>query len=267
MNILAIGASGDAVTQLQLLLNQQGANIIADGRYGVATAAAVKAFQLRNGLDADGIAGQQTWNKLNGISGANSLPLLTEEDMLEAATRAGIEVAALKAVRRVETGGRSGFLQNGSPVILFEGHIFWKQLENRGIDPQQHVSGNENILYPKWTTQYYQRGVAEYDRLNKAKLIDETAALASASWGLFQIMGFNFKACNYATVEAYVDDQYKGEKQQLESFLNFLRGSLALKALQNKNWAEFARYYNGPGYAANQYDTKMKTAYDLYSKG
>lgn len=32
-------------------------------------------------------------------------------------------------------------------------------------------------------------------------------------------------------------------------------------ALQNKDWATFAKCYNGPLYAKNQYDTKLATAY------
>jgi hypothetical protein len=37
----------------------------------------------------------------------------------------------------------------------------------------------------------------EDPRLLQALLIDETAALKSASWGMTQILGENFKECGY----------------------------------------------------------------------
>lgn len=58
---------------------------------------------------------------------------ITDEDLALRAQELGVEVAALKAVWKVETGGISGFLPNYKPVILFEGHIFWQQLRVRGI--------------------------------------------------------------------------------------------------------------------------------------
>ena len=87
-------------------------------------------------------------------------------------------------------------LENGKPKILFEGHIFWHQLYLLGSNPNAYVLGNENILYPTWDTTKYaggstpeQRGQGEWLRLEKAELINIEAALRSASWGLFQIMG------------------------------------------------------------------------------
>jgi hypothetical protein len=58
----------------------------------------------------------------------------------------GCEVAAIKAVTEVEGAGQ-GMLANGKPRILFEPHIFWKQLSAKGIDPNQYAEKNSNILY------------------------------------------------------------------------------------------------------------------------
>jgi N-acetylmuramoyl-L-alanine amidase len=61
---IAIGAHGDVVKRLQLLLNDNGARLVVDGYFGAKTEAAVKRFQTRNGLLADGITGRKTWYEL-----------------------------------------------------------------------------------------------------------------------------------------------------------------------------------------------------------
>ncbi len=60
------GDGGDAVVQIQQALNTKGAGpkINEDGVFGSGTVKAVKAFQQKNGLDADGIVGPSTFEKL-----------------------------------------------------------------------------------------------------------------------------------------------------------------------------------------------------------
>jgi hypothetical protein len=36
-------------------------------------------------------------------------------------------------------------------------------------------------------------------------------------------------------------------------------------ALKKQDWAAFAKAYNGPGYKANKYDTKLAEAYQHFS--
>ncbi len=63
--VLRTGSRGDEVVQLQLRLNELGYDPgSADGIFGKGTKAAVQEFQKRNGLKADGEAGQQTLEKL-----------------------------------------------------------------------------------------------------------------------------------------------------------------------------------------------------------
>lgn len=191
---------------------------------------------------------------------------LIDEDFTQVAELLGCEPAALKAVQQVETGGRGGFFSPGRPAILFEGHIFWTQLKKRGSNPEDYVKGNENILYPKWEKGHYKGGIGEYDRLEQARKINREAADASASWGMFQIMGFNYAACGEESIESFVRSMCESEFKQLLLTANFIKkNSQMLQALQARDWAVFAKYYNGPAYAQNRYDVKLEAAYQKYS--
>jgi len=58
------GDSGAKVRAVQSQLNESGAGIAVDGVFGAATATAVRNFQTSKGLSADGIVGDNTWNKM-----------------------------------------------------------------------------------------------------------------------------------------------------------------------------------------------------------
>ena len=62
VQVLRKGDSGDSVKALQILLG-----VSADGLFGGKTHAAVVAFQRANKLEADGVCGEKTWNKLLGV--------------------------------------------------------------------------------------------------------------------------------------------------------------------------------------------------------
>ena len=63
--ILTVGAKGEEVTRLQQRLKDLGyLSGKVDGQYGGGTKRAVIAFQRRNGLDTDGVAGQNTLDKI-----------------------------------------------------------------------------------------------------------------------------------------------------------------------------------------------------------
>ncbi|HEY9212816.1 MAG TPA: peptidoglycan-binding protein [Ancylobacter sp.] len=57
--LLKVGTSGESVKKLQTALG-----ISADGKYGAGTQKAVKEYQAKNGLEADGFAGPATLAKL-----------------------------------------------------------------------------------------------------------------------------------------------------------------------------------------------------------
>ena len=263
MNTIEYNSAGRDVDVLQTLLDipHNPAH-----EFNETTLNAVLDFQKRNGLDADGIVDYKTWEMLF-FHDERPKYGITESDFDRAAMLLDCEPAALKAVQKVETGGKGGFLPNGCPTIRFVGHIFWQQLRTRGIDPHKVACGNEDILYPNWKMDLYKEGEAEYERLLRARRINEDAANASTSWGLFQIMGFNYAACGEPSVASFVSSMCQSECRQLLLSVRFIRENRSmLVALQKKDWKAFARLYNGPAYAQNRYDEKLDKAYFSFSK-
>lgn len=59
-------AGGHRVADIQRILNNAGFSLAVDGKWGPKTASAVRAYQMQNGLVADGIVGSKTWASLNG---------------------------------------------------------------------------------------------------------------------------------------------------------------------------------------------------------
>lgn len=192
--------------------------------------------------------------------------MLNDDDFKRAAAQLKAPVANIKAVCEVEAPG-GGFAADGQPRILFEAHKFSKH--TRGIFDKSHP----NISSPSWNRALYARGAnadernkGEHKRLHEAVLLNRPAALKSASWGKFQILGENYGACGYDDLQEFVTDMYESEAAQLDAFVEFIsRDTRLLAALRSSDWKTFARAYNGPAYAENQYDVKLAAAAKKYA--
>lgn len=258
MTTLRLGDKGLEVRTLQKQLKALGAKLSADGDYGHATEAAVRAFQAKSGLVADGIAGEKT---RSAIGGNNLARLLKQSALIDAATRLGVPLASIMAINQVESRG-TGFTDNGQPVVLFERHVMRERLLAHGMSEaavQALEASSPGLVNRK--PGGYVGGPAEYQRLLNAKLLHERAALESTSWGLFQIMGYHWARLGYASVEDFAALMQRTEADQLEAFVRFIESEPALhKALKARSWKTFAKLYNGPNYAKNLYDVKLARA-------
>lgn len=261
--LVKLGSRGKVVEQLQHLLKQKGYLKWADGDFGPVTHAALVAFQKANNLLADGIAGKRTWEELRG---SHIDPWqLTEQDVERAADELGVELAAIKAVSEVESLG-GGFLKEGQPKVLFERHWMNRRLNEHGLTLAADLGRSQRPDIVNTKTGGYRGGAHEWTRLQTARKLSETAALESVSYGRFQIMGFHWEALGYDSAHDFFTKMCMNEGRQLDAFVAFIKVDARLhKALKAKDWASFARIYNGPAYAKNSYDTKMADAYERHA--
>jgi hypothetical protein len=213
------------------------------------------------GIASDALAGElaATGAKPRRNTFVGAATPLTDEDFEEAANDLGCEIAAIKAVDQVESAGK-GFLSDGRPKILFEAHVF------SDLTGHQHDETHPGVSSRKWDRLLYKGGEAEYERLAEAIGLDRQAALKSASWGRYQIVGRNHAAAGFQNVEEFVDAMCATEREHMRAFVEFIKRYRVMhNALQAKNWEEFARRYNGPAYAKHDYHGKMKAAYEKHS--
>lgn len=192
---------------------------------------------------------------------------LTPADLDDAAVLIGTDAATIAAVLEVESAGR-GFGPGHRPLILFEPHIFWRRLREAGPLPLQARAVASGLAYPRWGTRPYPRHQADrYDQLEAACAIHTRVALESTSWGLGQLMGFNWARCGYDSVHALVEGAKLSEREQLLGMVRFIVNRGLAGPLAAHAWAAFADGYNGPQSAVHRYDARLAAAYARHASG
>lgn len=184
-------------------------------------------------------------------------------------------VAAVRAVAAVEAGSEGAFLDSGEPVVLFEPHVFHRLTDGRfigrivpGAPRDEHGDPVRwaYLSYPTWRPGWYGPTSVQHRRLDAAAKLSRPAALMSASWGLFQILGENHERCGYPDLQRFVTAMYREVDDHLRAFVAFIRADKrlvdAIRALPLESAARaFARVYNGPRYEANRYHVRIIEAF------
>lgn len=185
-------------------------------------------------------------------------PLLTDTDIETTAKAYDVDAAAIFAVSEIESGGQTGFDSNGRPKILFEARWFHRFTAGRYDYSHPHLS------QATWEGARKFYGKGQWRRLLDAFSMEPEAALKSASWGKFQIMGFNHSG--FKNVFEFCDSMFISEKEHLKSFLAYCQDHHLISFLRDKKWTLFAKNYNGPAFKQNHYDLKLETAYEHFKK-
>jgi hypothetical protein len=194
---------------------------------------------------------------------------VSRDQIVGLAAMLGVDPAAVAAVVATESSG-SGFLPapsrspggldvSGWILIRFEAHVFYGELQKRKIDPNKVEAPRPDIIRRVRDDSLVKGAAREWDRLDAARTVHAEAADCSASWGAFQIMGFNWRQAGAASVSDFVE-RMGGADGQAALFAGLVRSSASLlKALRDHDWLAFALLYNGRGQKG--YDVKMARNY------
>jgi hypothetical protein len=191
---------------------------------------------------------------------------LTHEDFVRASDMLTVQYAAIRALAEIEALGR-GFIADGRPTILFEAHVFGRLTNHRFVNIRDR--NNRLLSTRSWDrTLYGASGAWQHDeRLAPAARLDWDAAHRATSWGYFQVMGFNHQIAGWPTIRGFVEAMNSGAGPHLDAVVRFIRHNDLDRHLRNRDWAGFARGFNGPGFRANRYDEKLAAAYARWAAG
>jgi len=171
----------------------------------------------------------------------------TQASIVKAADMLGCNVAALEAVIAVEAAGKF-YNSNRTMVRRFEPHHLPQALQR-----ELGFSGG-------WRASLRLATTSRRRMFDQAYAVDPEAACYAASWGAFQIMGFNATRAGFRSSVAMVSAFEKDVSYQLSAFIKFVEFIGADSDLRAQNWVGFARKYNGSG-QPQVYARRMETEY------
>jgi hypothetical protein len=191
------------------------------------------------------------------------------------APKLGLDPRVVRAVMQAESGQRP-FGPDGRVMIRFEPHVFARftaqkalGLSRRPTDAQVAAHGkvvlNPGMAHINDGRRRTGGQAAEWETLARAKAIDPDAAIQSTSFGLGQIMGFNYRLAEYASPQALVDAFSTSSTEQVMGMLRMI-GNVPkqLNALRNKDYPTFVASYNGAAVGTPKnlgYVNRMQDAY------
>ncbi len=252
-------SKNDRVLAQRALNEMTNSELKADGVFGPQTQQAVAKLRRQYAMPAGTEIDDNTWAVLNAHINER---FVRDADIVDAAKALGVVPSIVFAIYQVEGMG-VGSLPDARPIILFERHKFYQYVKTRlGVRQAEEWKGKyPNLCHPTWSQDAYKGEKGEWTRLEQARTLDATCALMSASWGMFQIMGFNYALAGYQDVQSFVEDMIASEKNHLKALLMFIRNQPNFfNALKARNYTQIARLYNGAAYATHGYHTRLKSA-------
>ena len=151
----------------------------------------------------------------------------------------GLSVETALAVFCVES-GTAYDPQTGLVIIRFEPAVFQRKA-------RQAVSYSRGGQHNEW------------QNLARAYEVDAEAALLSTSYGLPQLMGFNWQVTRHQSLTDMVLAFQSSCVEQVAGFFGFVEKNGLVRFILNGDWREFTRRYNGPG-NVDVYSSRLMSA-------
>jgi len=191
-----------------------------------------------------------------------------------------IDPGSAVAVLCVESSGK-GFEKNNKDrmIIRFENHKFWtywgkdnSETFHKYFKYGEKKSGKMQV----WLGHYWRKDekiewqsfhgnqVKEWQVLDFARTLDDTAALYSISMGAPQIMGFHHHRIGYPTVQEMFEKFNSDIRYHIKGLFDFLDKAM-INALRKSDFVTFAGYYNGTG-QKEKYGEWIQNHYDAFKK-
>ena len=176
------------------------------------------------------------------------------------AEKFGFEVAVVQAIEAVESGGRPA-------AVRFEPHLWHRHYKKLGLTEAQRdampFTRNPDNKPPFSRV----RSETNESAFNKAMEINPSAAVYCTSFGLYQVMGYQFPNYKNKTkarehVARFRQDPVGVSYELLEVW--FRGSSKAQQAAKAKDWRELARRYNGPANVA-KYAPRLAREYAAFT--
>ena len=183
-----------------------------------------------------------------GMFGTGPAKALQNNAFARAAKMLKCHPADLEAIAIVESDG-FGWFKDGRIKLLFEKHVFYKRLPAT-IRKKAVKAG---LARRKWVSPRNggyrdQKGATSRYKLFEAALkMHERAGYESASYGTYQIMGFNYKPCGFNSAKEMFEAFLTGEQAQLDAFIAFLRSRRLIVAIRKRDFDLVEKRYNGGG--------------------
>lgn len=225
---------------------------------------ALQRFLVSKGaiLTVDGAVGPHTRRALYDLFANRAAPAVTAAEIGMIAREIGVAPEQVRTVAAVESAG-GGFLDSGHPKILWERHKFFARVKYRIVSAA--IKGGL-IADPSpggYTLDADRDGINDsWEKLMEACAVDPVFAFESCSWGMFQPMGWHWKALGYASVFEFawsMRESELGHYRALAAFIraNGLAGAMRAIGTTPASCVPFARGYNGKAFRKNRYDEKL----------
>ncbi len=173
-----------------------------------------------------------------------------------AADHLGVSYQVIQAIEAVESGGQAA-------AVRFEPHLWHRKYSDFGLTEAQRdqmpFTRNNEVPFSKVASETNEAA------FNKAMGINAALAVYSTSFGLYQVMGYNFD--NYEADAASAVARFRADPEGVsyELLLKWFDANpAAVQAAKDLDFMLLARHYNGPA-NVDVYGPRMAREYAAFS--